>query len=320
MPIPMAVLNNNTPVPVEWYIDLAPQAGQPIEDAHLPEPTDRVHDPSGLLYISDEASDEATANVHWRPGDPVTAAGFQEVTLPEANVGADWFVVIRTSEQINYRARWTMGMKHDPASSVGDPIDMQGDGLNISQWRGYRARLPILFDDLSAAANNEITDNSAPTSLIGVNIFDGNPTLALPQDQQFRVERQDETLEAITVQIWNSTVTEGVTAGQVTPDDFLPIRFNGIDDDGDGEIDELDELGVTIWRDADGNGVFDPANDFPVPISGAEDWNTEWYPFWTRLTIANLTDNRTSVLNTVPLSEGVAATGSLAGEVFYLVI
>ncbi|MHC4840907.1 MAG: hypothetical protein ACYTDT_08135, partial [Planctomycetota bacterium] len=290
------------PVPVEWYIELTAQ-----DTVEIDGDDEYIDFTNGNLAIHEPTK----LDLHGTAADPETDTGerLRQDQTASPNNGADIHVVVRTSDKMDYRSAWTMSMRSDPASHINDAVQLQGDGLDITTWRGYRSRMPVVFNNL-AQEGAEIVESSPSTAVLGIDTHDGNDNMNVADADKYLVERQDENLLRVTLQFWNRSVEE--TPAQFSPEDLLPLRPNGQDDDRDGAIDEWDELGVTLWRDADGNGSFSAVNDFPLPLDGTQDWDTAYYPFWTTLTIASPEDNQRSILGRGVIRPGtVGAAGTV---------
>ncbi len=188
--------------------------------------------------------------------------------------GYDYFVVLRTSDQIDYRDTWRVYIEDQGVRFRGGRSAMN-TGVSTDS---IAANVPVILTDLTRVEPSQqvqtIQANSEPTVVVGLNLYDrtlADRTSGTPQPA---------SLEYIRVTFDNIGGDHDFTPSDLLPistvEDFYP-RGDRIDNDGDGLVDEeildgLDDDGDGLTdEDCEGNGRFDPDQ-------GEFDWNGDGIP------------------------------------------
>ncbi|MCK4904983.1 hypothetical protein KAS42_01890 [bacterium] len=154
------------------------------------------------------------------------------------NKGDDYFVCIRTSATLSYADRFSFEIKD------GDEYALDGLKLKAqlnAEGTGVRgniltANFPVFLTDLTTPYQN-IPANSSRTPVIGINTWDDT--------------ENGGALEQVIVEFYN-------------PGGRDDVAFNAEDDLK--HLSSGSSSGVAIYRDTNGNGVFDSAIDLVIPL------------------------------------------------------
>ncbi len=154
----------------------------------------------------------------------------EEIPDEDSNNGSDFFVVVRTSKQINFGTEFHAFIKKDGVTFTSGPSNAN-DSLSTNT---LKANVRTLLTDETSTFGNQVYPNSGPYSIIGLNLTDNYHNLSF------------------------ISLTVGFEdLGGFTTGDLLPLSTDPL------------TSGVALYRDNDGagvEGIFD-SEDIPVPLS-----------------------------------------------------
>lgn len=152
--------------------------------------------------------------------------------------GFDYYVVLRTSDQVDYQDTWKVSVKdHDVRFRSGRTTMNTGETTHP-----IAANVPVFLNDLTRPEPGRniqtIQANSEPTAVVGINLYDRNLT----------------------------------DNGRPTSLEYIRITFDNVGDDQDFTPSDL--MPISTVEDLNGNGIFDPGefdwNGDGIPNSGRD--------------------------------------------------
>ena len=172
--------------------------------------------------------------------------------FPANYYGDDFFLCLRTTEQMSYGAKFRVRIPEDGGIKLTYPIEDYYNSLVHTSEEIY-GNVYVKITSLTDPGNPGLAPNSPPTPIFKVELNDNN-------------SGKSPKLEQMTVEFYNR--------GDFSLDDlasFDPIypEFNSSNNWYDVtyfNIDALKQCGVVIYQDNDGNGKFDENLDTPILI------------------------------------------------------